>query len=223
MVLAAGAIGAVVGTYLPGVARRVPAGRPVFVRSRMERPLVVAVGAAITAAVYAALAARLGASADLPAFVYLGSVGVALAAIDMRHRRLPNALTLPSYLVGAVLLGIAAGVRTDGASYLRAVAGMAIAFAVYEIMHLIYPAGMGYGDVKLAGLLGLHLAWLGWDVLITGILLGFLAGGVAGAGLVLTGRAGRKSSIPYGPFMLVGAFIAILFGSDIVDWYLGRG
>jgi leader peptidase (prepilin peptidase)/N-methyltransferase len=79
---------------------------------------------------------------------------------------------------------------------------------------------MGFGDVKLAGLLGLYLGWLGWGELITGGFLGFLFGGVVGMGLMMVRRAGRKSQIPFGPFMLAGALVAILAGGSLADLYL---
>jgi leader peptidase (prepilin peptidase) / N-methyltransferase len=177
-----------------------------------------------TGAVFAALAWAIGADAALPAFLYLGAVGVALAVIDLEHRRLPNALTLPSYVIGAVLLGVATlvgGVSDSGSTYLRALLGMAAMFVFYLVLALIYPVGMGFGDVKLAGVLGLYLGWLGWGPLVVGAFLGFLLGALVGAGLLLTRRAGRKTRIPFGPFMLAGALLAVLFGDAIADAYVG--
>jgi leader peptidase (prepilin peptidase)/N-methyltransferase len=79
---------------------------------------------------------------------------------------------------------------------------------------------MGFGDVKLAGVLGLYLGWLGWSEVIAGGFLGFLLGGVVGGALMAMHRAGRKSSLPFGPFMLLGAFVAILWGGALGDLYL---
>jgi leader peptidase (prepilin peptidase)/N-methyltransferase len=79
---------------------------------------------------------------------------------------------------------------------------------------------MGYGDVKLAGVLGLYLAYLGWRTWFAGWLLGFLLGGVFGVVAILVGRAGRKTKVPFGPFMVLGAFVAILWGEALADWYL---
>jgi leader peptidase (prepilin peptidase)/N-methyltransferase len=84
---------------------------------------------------------------------------------------------------------------------------------------------MGWGDVKLAVVLGMYLGYLGWGVLIVGGFLGFLLGGLFGAALMIAGRAGRKSQIPYGPYMILGTFVAIFAGQRISDWYssvLGR-
>ena len=78
---------------------------------------------------------------------------------------------------------------------------------------------MGFGDVKLAGVLGMYLGWLGWGAVIVGGFLGFLLGGIVGGGLMLARRAGRKSAIPFGPFMVAGALIAVFVGPAIADWY----
>jgi leader peptidase (prepilin peptidase)/N-methyltransferase len=176
----------------------------------------------LTGAVFAVLAARLGPVAELPAFLYLGAIGVALALIDLDVKRLPNAIVLPSYAVAGVLLGAAAVFGDDLGSYLRAVLGMAALFGLYFVLALVYPAGMGFGDVKLAGVLGLYLGWLGWGEVVSGGFLGFLLGGVVGGALMIARRAGRKSQIPFGPFMLAGAFAAILWGGALADLYLDR-
>jgi leader peptidase (prepilin peptidase)/N-methyltransferase len=175
---------------------------------------------ATTAVVFAVMAARIGLEPELPAFLYLGAIGVALAGIDLDVKRLPNVIVLPSYVVAAVLLGGAALFDGDFDALLRAGLGMAALFGFYFLLALVYPAGMGFGDVKLAGVLGLYLGWLGWAEVVTGAFLGFLFGGVVGAALMAVKRAGRKSQIPFGPFMLLGAFTAILWGGALADLYL---
>jgi leader peptidase (prepilin peptidase)/N-methyltransferase len=174
----------------------------------------------LTALVFGLLVWRLGADAALPAFLYLGAVGVALALIDIDVHRLPNAIVLPSYVIGAVLLGVAALVGGDGYAALRALIGAIALFGFYFLLALVYPSGMGFGDVKLAGVLGMYLGWLGYAELVVGGFLGFLLGGVIGGGLMLVGRAGRKTKIPFGPFMLVGALVSILCGGALGDLYL---
>jgi leader peptidase (prepilin peptidase)/N-methyltransferase len=173
-----------------------------------------------TAAVFVILALRFGWAAALPAFLYLGAVGVALAVIDLDVKRLPNAIVLPSYVVAAVLLGAAAVVTSDPRSMGRAMLGMVVLFLLYFVLVLVYPAGMGFGDVKLAGVLGMYLGWLGWAELAVGGFLGFLFGGVIGGALMVLRRAGRKSQLPFGPFMLLGALVAICWGGDLADLYL---
>jgi leader peptidase (prepilin peptidase) / N-methyltransferase len=173
-----------------------------------------------TGAVFAALAVRIGADPALPAFLYAGAIGVALTMIDIDVKRLPDVIVLPSYLVAAALLGLAALVDRAGDDAVRALIGMAALYAFYFLLAFIYPAGMGFGDVKLAGVLGLYLGWLGWAELVGGAFLGFLYGGVVGLVLMAVRRAGRKSKIPFGPFMLLGALTAILWGGALADLYL---
>jgi leader peptidase (prepilin peptidase)/N-methyltransferase len=165
----------------------------------------------LTAALFAVLALRFGPRPVLAAFCYLGAVGVALAVIDARRRRLPDALTLPSYPVALVLLGVAALAGPDGGRrLLTALAGLAAAWLLFAVQALIYPAGIGWGDVKLAGLLGLYLGWLGVGALITGLFAGYLLAALAGLALLAARRASRQSLIPFGPFLLAGTLIAIL-------------
>jgi leader peptidase (prepilin peptidase)/N-methyltransferase len=111
----------------------------------------------------------------------------------------------------------------DGAwsAYGRALLGGVALFAFYLVLALVYPAGMGLGDVKLAGVLGMALAWLGWGVWLVGAFLGFLLGAVVGLGLMAVRRAGRRTAIPFGPFMVAGTLLAIVWGQDIADWYVG--
>ena len=252
LLVGAGALGLLIGSFLNVVIWRVPRGESVvrppsacpgcgveisprdnvpvlswlILRGRCRScgepisaryPLVEA----LTAALFVVMALRFGASAELPAYLYLVAVGVALAFIDLDVRRLPNALVLPSYAVAAVLLGIAALVAGEAQPLLRAAMGGAALYAVYFAICFAYPAGMGFGDVKLAGVLGIYLGWLGWDVWAAGLLLGFFLGGFFGIGVVLVKKGGRKTAVPFGPFMLIGALIAILVGSDLVDGYLG--
>jgi leader peptidase (prepilin peptidase)/N-methyltransferase len=174
-----------------------------------------------TAALFAALAVRFGPDPALPAFLYLGAVGIALALIDVAVKRLPDVLTLPSYVVGPVLLAAAVpfGSATLG-DLGRALTGLAVFYAFYFVLVLAYPRGMGFGDVKLAGVLGLYTAWLGWGSFAVALAGGFLLGGVWSIGLVVLRRAGRGSAIPFGPFMLLGAAVAVFAGEPLARAYL---
>jgi leader peptidase (prepilin peptidase)/N-methyltransferase len=179
-------------------------------------PLVEAANAAL----FAGLALRFGPHAILVAYLYLGAVGLALALIDLDVHRLPNSLTLPSYAVGAVLLTVAALVSHHPFDLLRAALGMAAMYAFYFLLVVIKPGGMGWGDVKLSGVLGLYLGFLGWGPLVVGTFLAFLLGGFAGVALMVAGRARRKSRIPFGPFMVAGALIAVFAGQHLAHAYL---
>lgn len=173
-----------------------------------------------TGALFAVTAVRFSLDAALPAYLYLVSVGLALALIDVELYRLPDALTLPSYPVSLVLLALALFGDHPPSALLRAVVCGAIAFGFYFALWFAYPQGMGFGDVKLAGVLGIYLGWLSYGVLLAGLFLGFLVGGVFSVGLVLFSGGGRKTKVPFGPFMLIGAFVAILVGQQLVDGYL---
>jgi leader peptidase (prepilin peptidase)/N-methyltransferase len=174
----------------------------------------------LTGVLFAVMAARFGLDPALPAFLYLVAVGVALAFIDLDHKRLPDALTLPSYVVVAGLLGAASLLGSDSGSWTRALLGGAAMFAVYFALCFAYPAGMGFGDVKLAGVLGLCTGWLGWGSWSVGLFLGFFLGGVFGIALIARRRGGRKTVVPFGPFMLLGALAAVLVGERLASGYL---
>jgi leader peptidase (prepilin peptidase) / N-methyltransferase len=110
-----------------------------------------------------------------------------------------------------VLLGVgAAAVHDGGRHFLIALAGLAGAMLLFLIQALIYPAGVGLGDVKLSGIIGLYLGWLGVRPLVGGLFLGYVLAAVVGLALLATRRANRKTQVPFGPFLLAGALIAIL-------------
>ena len=179
---------------------------------------------ATTSVLFALVVGWLGASWALPAFWYLAAVSVALFLIDVDVRRLPDAIVLPSYPVAFVLLALASanpGGPSDFSALLRAVlAGVAL-LVFYVVLRIVYPAGMGLGDVKLSGVLGLYLGWVGWSAVVVGAFAAFLLGGVYGVALVVLRRAGRKSTLPFGPWMLLGAALGLVAGPAVAGWYLG--
>lgn len=160
----------------------------------------------------------------LPALAYFVAMAVALALIDVDVHRLPDAIVLPSYVVVSALLALASwapGQESDWGALLQALlAGVAL-LAFYFVVKVVYPAGMGLGDVKLAGVLGLYLGWVGWGAVLIGWFAAFVFGGVYAIALVVAGRAGRGSGIPFGPWMLVGAAVGIAAGEQLWSAYLG--
>jgi leader peptidase (prepilin peptidase) / N-methyltransferase len=191
-------------------------GEPIAVRY----PLVESA----TGLIFALTAWFTGWSWALPALLYLAAIGVALALIDIDVKRLPDAIVLPSYAVGAALLALASwnpGGNPDWGAMAGAAIGCAALFAIYFVAVVVYPAGMGLGDVKLAGVLGLYLGWFGWGTLFIGWFAAFLLGGIYAVALLVAGRAGRRSGIPFGPWMLLGAALGIAVGQPIWDWYVG--
>ena len=176
-----------------------------------------------TAAVFGLLAWRIGPTPALPAFLYLGAVGVVLTVVDIEVRRLPDAFTLPSYMVGAALLGLAAVVGGSAGPYVRALAAAAVLLGLYAAMAMLGPAGgMGGGDVKLAGVLGLYLGWLGWPEVLVGTLLAFGLGAGVGLLLLLLRRANRTSAIPFGPCMVAGSLATVVWGPQLLQVMVGR-
>lgn len=157
----------------------------------------------------------------LVAYLYLAAISIALALIDIDTHRLPNTIVLPSYVVAAVLLAASGLLRQDFDALLWAAIGCVALWMAYFAMAFIYPAGMGFGDVKLAGLLGMYLGFLGLGPLLIGAFAAFLLGGLFALGLVITKRASRKSGIPFGPWMLLGAWVGILWGDALWQGYLG--
>jgi leader peptidase (prepilin peptidase)/N-methyltransferase len=165
----------------------------------------------ITAAALVAMWLRFGASPELAAFCYLAVAGVALAFIDVRYHRLPDVLTLPSYPIGIAALGVSAIFVPNGAWHFSyGLIGMAAVWLFFVLQVLIYPAGMGWGDVKLSGIIGLYLGWFGAGAVLAGLLGGYLLAAVTGIGLIAARRATRKSHLPFGPFMIAGALAVIL-------------
>jgi leader peptidase (prepilin peptidase)/N-methyltransferase len=176
---------------------------------------------ALTAATFGVVAWRVGARWELPAFLYLAAVLIALAFIDYDTHRLPNALTLPSYLVGITLLVPAAILDGEPQRLLQAAIGMAALYGLYFVLAIVKQGGMGFGDVKLAGVIGLYLGFLGWGPLLVGGFLGFLFGGIGGALAIAARRAGLKSKIPFGPYMVLGTMVAICAGVELAHLYTG--
>lgn len=157
----------------------------------------------------------------VPAYLYVTAIGIALAFIDVEHHRLPDAIVLPSYPVVGLLLVAASWVDGDWSRLLIAGVGGAGLWVVYFGLALVKPGGMGFGDVKLAGILGTAMGWCGWDALAVGAFAAFLVGGVVAIVLMLVGRATRTSRVPFGPWMVVGALIGVLAGEGLWSAYLG--
>ncbi|MFJ9589673.1 prepilin peptidase [Streptomyces acidicola] len=168
--------------------------------------------AAIVAVVCAVLAAATGARPELVVWLLLAPVGVLLAIVDFAAHRLPDVLTLPLAAAALALLGVGAVLPEAGGSWTSALLGSLILGAGYFVLFLI-SKGFGFGDVKLALALGAVLGWYGLAVALVGTFAGYLLGALYGIALILAGRADRTSRIPFGPFLLAGAFAGVLLGS----------
>jgi leader peptidase (prepilin peptidase)/N-methyltransferase len=167
-----------------------------------------------------AIASAVAAALVFVAYLYFASVSVALTLIDLDTGRLPNVIVLPGYAVGAALF-VAAGILSGNPTpLLTAGVGAAGLGLLYLVLFLVFPGGMGFGDVKLAGVVGLFLGYLGWDELIVGGASAFLLGGLFAIGLLVLRKARAKTGVPFGPWMLGGAWLGILAGPPIAAAYL---
>jgi len=220
-----GVLGLAIGALLPIVIERVPEKRSLRgpypemgagLRTWRGRLLVLGTGL-----LFAAIGWRFADSSALPAFLLLGAALVALSVIDLVHNLLPNRIIYPVTATSIALLGVAAIADSDGDAFLRSLACAAGAFVVFAVLHLASPRAMGFGDVRLALLLGLDLGWLGVGEVVLGLLLGFVYGAVIGLALIATGVKSRRDHIPFGPFLAAGALTALLVGKTILDWYSG--
>jgi leader peptidase (prepilin peptidase)/N-methyltransferase len=171
-----------------------------------------------TAVVAGLLGARTGWSPELGFLLYLAPVGVALTVIDWRTRLLPTRLVAPSYAAVIALVLLAALVDHDRHALVTAGWGWLVAGGTFFVLWFVYPRGMGYGDVRLSGVLGIALGYLGWPALLTGVYAAFLVGGLGGLLLSLLRLVDRKA-YPFGPFMLAGALIGVLAGPYVGAWY----
>ncbi|MFG1926133.1 prepilin peptidase [Cryptosporangium sp. NPDC048952] len=181
--------------------------------ARARGPLIPAAGplaVGVAAAVVGGVAAGAAGASEAVGIVFVAGLGVVLAAVDVRAHRLPDALVLPAYPVLAVLLGAGALLGGTGpAPLVRAAECGAVAFGVLYVLAVAVPAGFGYGDVKLTGLLGAALGWYGWPTLLAGLTYGFVYGGLCAAVLLATGRLSRTDRLAFGPFLLAGALTAL--------------
>ncbi|MEM8906025.1 MAG: prepilin peptidase [Actinomycetota bacterium] len=175
----------------------------------------------LTGAAFAVMALRFGASWELPAFCVLMAGLVAVSAIDLDVRRIPTAILRVTAAAGLPFLVVAAVVASDPWPLVRVVIGAAGAYGVLLVVHLVSPQGMGFGDVRLAGLLGAFLGWLGPGHVPVGLMAGFFYGSVGGVAVLLARRGDRRTAIPFGPFLALGAVTAILAGEPLLDLYLG--
>jgi leader peptidase (prepilin peptidase)/N-methyltransferase len=210
--------------YVLGIADNLPVISWVLLRGRCRRcrePISARYPAieVLTAVLFVAVAVRFGGTAPLPAYLVLVAALIAIAAIDLEHLIVPKVIVYPTLLAGILLLGGASAWASDPASFVRAVAGGLGGFAVLFVIHVVQPRGMGFGDVRLAGLLGFFLGWLGLAHVALGLFLGFLLGAVVGGVLVLTGRRSRRQALPFAPFLAAGALVAVLLGGPLLAAY----
>ena len=170
-----------------------------------------------TAAIFVLFGLHFGADPALPAFCVLGAALVALVWIDLHEFRLPREITYTAFVLGSIGLVLAALIEDEPERIWKAFVGAAIALAIMGLIYLASRGQMGEGDVRLSPLLGLYLGYLHLGTVPIGLFLGFLIGAVVGVVAMAVGSAGRKTALPFGPFLAAGTVLAIFIGPEIVD------
>lgn len=156
----------------------------------------------------------------LPAYLWFVAVTIALILTDLDHKRIPNRILYPGTVVGLAALSAGAFLEGSAGELGRGVLGGVFYFGGLFVLALIARGGFGFGDVKLAFLLGLFLAFRGWEHLVVGVFLAFFIGGLLALALLLTRKKGRKDAVPFGPSLVLGAWIGIAYGLEVAEWYL---
>lgn len=169
----------------------------------------------LTGAVWLAVALRFGWSWSLPAEIVFVTGLIALAFIDLDHLRLPKVIVWPLGIAVGLLLLMAAAVQGSWHRLLVAVICAAVEFAVLFSINFISPRALGFGDVRLGPVLGLALGWLGWRYAFWGFLGANFLGAVVGSALIVARRAERRTPIPFGVFLALGAFGTMLYSGSI--------
>jgi leader peptidase (prepilin peptidase) / N-methyltransferase len=175
------------------------------------------------AALYVLMAIRFDETrAAIPAYCILMSVLVAQTWIDLKTQRLPREITYTGIVLGGLALAIAAIVIDEPERVWMMALGAAIALVAMWLIYTFSRGGMGDGDVRLAPLLGMYLGWLNPGIVLPGLFFGFIAGAVVGVAMMAVDRAGRRSAVPFGPFLALGTVVGIFVGQHFVDLVLAR-
>ncbi|WFE51061.1 prepilin peptidase [Micromonospora sp. WMMD1155] len=202
-------LGGLVGLVVPPLARRFtdPPARPQPRRGEGGR-----VWLPVSAAVFGGLAVTRGDDPALPVFLLVAAVGLVLARVDLACLRLPDPLVRTAGLVALTGLTGAALLADESARLVGALAGATVAGVAHVLLALLPGSRLGFGDVKLAAVLGLPLGWLGRDALLVGLVLPHLLHGGLVVGLLVARRVRRDTLLPLGPALLAGAWLAALLG-----------
>lgn len=176
----------------------------------------------LTAVLFGLVAARIGGSWTLPSELAFTAGLIALAAIDLERFLLPRKIVYATSIIVTLGLVLAAGLQDRWGHFGVAVICAVSAFVVFFTINAVKSAWMGFGDVRLAGLIGLALGWLGGWYVVVGFFAANLAGAIVGVAMMVAGRASRRTPLPYGVFLAGGSVVAILIGSPVIHWYHGH-
>jgi leader peptidase (prepilin peptidase)/N-methyltransferase len=170
--------------------------------------------AVVGAAAGALLGAGIGWHWPLVMWVPLVPAYVALGLVDWRRRLLPTFVIARLYVVLLALVLVGWAVTRDTGAVVHAALGWLVYGGLFALLWFVYPRGLGFGDVRLAGVLGIALGWLGWAPLLVGIYAGLILGGVLGLVLTLLKVIDRRNN-PFGPYMVIGALVGVVWGQPI--------
>lgn len=184
-------------------------------RERVSHPWRPAVLGVVGAVVLGAFAARIGDDIVLAAYAVFGLSMVAMSAVDFERQIIPNRLVYSTLAALVPLFVLSSLVDDRWVSLERAAIGGAAAFVAFLAVHLAVPRGMGFGDVRLAGVIGFATGWLGLGHAFVGFFAAFMLGALVGIVAMVVSGAGRKTRIPFGPFLAAGAAVTILWGSPV--------
>jgi leader peptidase (prepilin peptidase)/N-methyltransferase len=169
-------------------------------------------------ALFAAITLRFGLGVQLPAYLYLAAIGLALGLIEFDVRRLPDSIVLPSYVVSVLLLMPAGAAHADWSTATRALVSMLALWLVFFAMAIAYPTAVGFGDAMLAGLIGLYLGWLSWGTLLIGAFGGFALAAI-GTGTLALNRRSTVQAVPFAPCLVAAAVLSLFIAVPITSWY----
>jgi leader peptidase (prepilin peptidase)/N-methyltransferase len=177
---------------------------------------LVEVGCAV---LFGAAGARFGWTGELPAYLVLFAALLTIPVIDLEHNSVPDRILARLSAVAVPLLGLAAVGEGDGKAFARVLVAGVMAFGGMLVVKLVFPRGMGLGDVEMSFVLGLYLGWLGWGEVMLAILLAFLLGTVIRIGLISLRLRSHRDFIPFGPFLALGTVVTVLWGEPILRWF----
>lgn len=176
-----------------------------------------------TAVLFAVFATRFGEDLRIVPLLVLGASLVAVSVIDLQLLRIPDRVTFPTLALAVPLVALASLRYDDGEAFVAALIGAVAYFVLLLLPHLVYPRGMGFGDVKLALVMGLYLGWLGWSeahplggpiqLVLYGLMLGCLLGVVFGVLSAIVTR--RRGEFPFGPALALACVVVAFYASDL--------
>lgn len=245
-------VGAMVGSFVNVLAIRVPAGDSMAGRSHCTScgttlgavdlvPVVswawlrgrcrhcsasvsgsYAVGEGVCGAVFLVLAIHFGPHLELVPYLFLASGLLALSIVDLRTFRLPDRIVGPLTILVVIAFAVVAAANGDGEALARSVEAGLLSMVSLGLLHFAYPRGLGFGDVKLAFVLGMATGWVSWGAVGLAIFFAALLGTAVGViSAVATGEPVRGRRLPFGPFLATGALLSAVVGPSLLDWYTG--